>query len=151
MFPRFRIHTSDSDEAVGAITSTTFGKETWVGDRYLGYLINDERLISGRWHMRGDSWAFAPDDTTHIETLCPNSEWKVMDGYWGERTKLVLDTDRVWVKARLERLDHDHCAICWEAIAQGGEGYVSDGTAWVCNQCYESFVRTKSLDFIPKP
>jgi hypothetical protein len=149
MFPRFRIRANASGEAVGAVTSTTFGKETWVGEGFLGYLMSTECLIYGRWHRRGDSWGFVPDQKDIVGTLSPDSEWQVIDCYWGERTALVLDSKRIWIKTGYKGQDHDHCAICWESIGAGGEGYVDDGATWVCDQCYDSYVKTKSLGFIP--
>jgi hypothetical protein len=148
MFPLFRIRANASGEVVGAVTSTTFGKETWVDDGFLGYLMKDECLISGRWHKRGDSWGFVPHHKDVVETLRPDSEWQIIDWYWGERTALVLDSKRIWIKAEYKGQDHDHCAICWESIGAGGEGYVDDGATWVCGQCHDSYVRTRSLGFI---
>ena|SRR5271166_433150 len=49
--------------------------------------------------------------------------------------------------------NHEHCAICCQKIGSGGQpsGYVSDDENWVCESCYDTFVKRRSLDFIPKP
>ena len=47
--------------------------------------------------------------------------------------------------------DHEHCAICHVSINEKGEhksGYKDDSGKWVCNNCYESYVLPKSLDFM---
>lgn len=45
--------------------------------------------------------------------------------------------------------DHEHCEVCWAKIGCGGEpaGYLSPPDAWVCEQCYISFVVRRSLAF----
>ncbi len=157
MFPRFHTIRRDAGEILGSVTSTTFGAETWVGDECLGCLMTEGRFIFGRWHKRGyvrrDFWAFVPDDPAVIERLLPSTEWTILDGYWGERAELVLDTTRKWQKSLHDDSDHDHCAICCEMVGQGGQpdGYVSEDASWICCRCYESFVQPRSLDFIPRP
>lgn len=46
--------------------------------------------------------------------------------------------------------DHEHCDICWQKIGCGGElaGYFSPPDAWVCAECYISFVVPRSLAFV---
>jgi len=52
--------------------------------------------------------------------------------------------------------DHEHCAICWETISDKTEknksGYITISKnkqeEWICDNCYNSFVITKSLAFI---
>jgi len=153
MFPRFHIIRRDAGEVLGSLTATTYGSEAWVGDGHIGYLMADDKFIFGRWHKRGDSWAFIPDDSRVIEILHPDADWVVLDGYWGERAELVFDANRKWQKALYQESDHNHCAICWQTLGQGGQpqGYVSKDTTWICCGCYESFVAPRSLDFIPPP
>jgi hypothetical protein len=153
LFPRYHIIRADANEVFGSVTATTYGSETWVGDEWLGCLMGKDRFIFGRWHERGDSWGFVPDDTSVIEMLRPNTEWGILDGHWGERAELVLDATSKWQKALYEESDHDHCAICWETLGQGGQpqGYVTQDATWICSGCYESFVQKRSLEFIPRP
>jgi hypothetical protein len=49
--------------------------------------------------------------------------------------------------------DHEHCELCWEKIGYGGQasGFYSSEKNWVCENCYENYVKTHSLDFIPDP
>ena len=152
MFPRIHIVRRDAAEILGSVTALTFGNETWVGDGFIGCLMAGKKFIFGCWHLRGDFWAFAPDDLTVIETLLPDTEWAILDGYWGERAELVLDTTREWQKSLYDDSDHDHCAICWETLGQGGQpdGHASEDATWICCRCYESFVQRRSLEFIPR-
>jgi hypothetical protein len=151
-FPRFHVIRHDSGEVFGSVTATTYGIETWVGDGWIGYLLVGMKPISGRWHARGESWGFMPDDHCVGQELRTDTECTVLDGYWGERAELVLDSDRKWQAARYEGSDHDHCAICWEKLGQCGQpdGYVSKGATWICCCCYEAFVQRRSLEFIPR-
>jgi hypothetical protein len=122
LFPRFHIIRRDAGEILGSVTSTTFGTETWVRDECLGCLMAEETFIFGRWHKGGyarrNFWAFVPDNPDVTETLLPNTEWAVLDGYWGERAELVLDTTRKWQKSLYDDSDHDHCAICCETVGK---------------------------------
>ena len=102
MFPRYHIIRADANEVFGSVTATTHGSETWVGDERLGYLMGESKFIFGRWHKRGDSWGFVPHDTSVIEMLRPDTEWGILDGYWGERAELVLDANCKWQKAVCE-------------------------------------------------
>jgi hypothetical protein len=45
--------------------------------------------------------------------------------------------------------DHEHCEICNTKIGCGGEpeGFFSPPDAWVCQECYNSFVVPRSLAF----
>ncbi len=45
--------------------------------------------------------------------------------------------------------DHEHCEICSRKIGCGGEatGFFSPPDAWVCEECYNSFVVPRSLAF----
>ena len=153
MFPRFHIIRRDVDEVLGSLTATTHGSETWVGDGQIGYLMSDGKFIFGRWRSREALWSFVPDDQGVVDVLPPDTEWVVLDGYWGERAELVFDANRPWQKALHQQSDHNHCAICWQTLGQDGqaEGYVSHDATWICCGCYESFVVPRSLDFIPRP
>ncbi len=45
--------------------------------------------------------------------------------------------------------EHEHWEICWRKIGCGGEssGFLSPPDAWVCEECYNSFVVPRSLAF----
>ena len=47
--------------------------------------------------------------------------------------------------------DYEHCEIYSEKIGVGGEpeGYFSPPSSWICVSCYENFVVTRSLAFVP--
>jgi hypothetical protein len=153
LFPRFHIIRLGRNEVLGSVTATTYGRETWVEDGFIGCLMGGSTFVFGRWNNRGDSWAFIPDASGLLEILSPDTEWMVLDGYWGERAELVLDASRQWQNATCEGSDHDHCAICWETLGQGGQpnGYVSKDATWICSRCYHSYVQPQSLEFIPRP
>ncbi len=125
MFPTFRIKRSDASEVLGTVSATAFGKEAWVADKYLGYLMRWTSLIHGRWHSRGEHWGFVPDEPAALARL-HSGEWQIMDGYWGERAELVFDVSRKWKRLQYDGSNHDHCAICWQKLGAGGnpEGYV---------------------------
>jgi hypothetical protein len=162
MFSIFQPATTSEVPAVGvlgSVTQTTQGRENWVGEGWIGYLRSDSKLICGRWHHRGHLWEFTPDDSKEIEAIWARAEWEVLDGYWGERAKLVLDESRLWLKTSLEfsaavRLsqpadvwhtkatetdmdenrveghwDHEHCAICCQKLGHGGEH-----VGYICTQ-----------------
>ena len=47
--------------------------------------------------------------------------------------------------------DHEHCAIQWETIDEDQpEAYFSEPDTWVCEECFNRFVRPRSLRFIPQ-
>jgi hypothetical protein len=44
---------------------------------------------------------------------------------------------------------HDHCAICWWTLHDSGSdeeriGYTDERGDWVCAECYQQFLATKS-------
>jgi len=58
--------------------------------------------------------------------------------YDPEKTELVEDG---W--------SHDHCEVCWWTLCESdnqveGEGYTTNGHAWLCSECYETFVQNKT-------
>ena len=105
MFPCFRVvqnKVAEAGEVLGAITATTRSRETWVGNGWIGYLMADMQLILGLWHIRSDLWGFAPEDAGNLEAIVAKKEWLILDGYWGQRAEIVLDSTREWRKARFE-------------------------------------------------
>jgi len=79
-----------------------------------------------------------------------SSEFDVLDGYWGDRAALVLDSCLAWVPDEWTQADdHDHCAICWAHIyvTENRDHFASSTGKRVCAACYD-YVRSRSLDFI---
>ena len=183
MLPQFQVRESGTTEpgaVVGSVTAMGYGRETWVGAGWIGYLKSeDDHLIRGRWRQRGELWAFEPDEERDVQAIRAQQHWVILDGYWGERAELVLDRNRQWRKVRFEPTDaiklegrttqgtqpelsdreivesgwdHEHCAICWETIGTGehATGYLSPPETWVCHTCYGEFVERRSLGFISK-
>jgi hypothetical protein len=108
MFPRFRLvqnELSETGEVLGLVTATTYGQETWIDDRWIGYLVADTHLIRGRWNRRDDLWGFVPDKPGALQAPVASSEWMVLDGYWGGRAEIVFDRGRQWQRARFEVAD----------------------------------------------
>ena len=185
-YPRFRVLAIREENEVallGSLTTTTYGSETWISDGWVGDLLRDEVIIPGRWRAHGHQWAFTLEKREDLDSLRSKGEWDVLNGYWGERAEIVLDTSRQWRKMRFEvsdaiefrnekgrwwvrsdanesgegkliegGWDHEHCAIQWEKIGEGGqpEAYFSEPDIWVCEECYNRFVTKRSLSFIPK-
>ena len=134
------------------MSSTALGSETWVADQYLGFLKHGDSLFPGRWHSAGENWKFALDKSQTNEALPASDEFQILDGYWGERVELVLNTNVAWQPERWEvQDDHDHCAICWATISsiENQTHFAASTGERVCNACYEGYVRTRALTFIP--
>ncbi len=107
MFPRFEVteERSEPRAVFGCVSTTAYGRETWIGDGWIGYLMHGVTLIRGRWHRRGELWAFAPDSPGVTDAIRDQRGWSVLDSYWGERAELVLDRYREWHRARFEPTD----------------------------------------------
>jgi hypothetical protein len=108
MFPVFRVAEGGAGGqagVVGTVTRTTHGRENWIGDEWIGFLKAGAKLVAGRWHRRGDLWQFAPESQDDLDAILAQSEWEVLDGYWGERAEVVLDQTRQWDRARFRPTD----------------------------------------------
>lgn len=155
-FPRLRvmeIARDDSRVAIeGTVSVTRVGRETWVGDRHVGYLKRGDFLAPGRWHDGGDRWSFVLDRPADVSELEGASELEVLDGWWGASAELVLDQSLIWNTCQwTEAADHDHCAICWATISthENGKHFAAERGGRVCAPCYRRFVGKRSLGFIP--
>jgi hypothetical protein len=132
------------------VVTTNSGSHRWVGDGQPGFLRNAETVLLGRWKQRANLWEFAVD--TSQETIAWQSEYAVLDHYWGDRARLVLDEQLEWSKKTWQdEIDHDHCAICWQPIGAGGElAYYDHGDIdRVCSGCYQTHVERRDTSFIP--
>ena len=108
MFPTFQVTErvpTETPGILGKITRTTHAGQPWVGDRWLGFLMAEGRLVAGRWYQRGDLWEFGPDHVDDLATITARPEWDVLEGYWGEGAELVLDQARRWTKERVQPRD----------------------------------------------
>jgi hypothetical protein len=98
------------------------------------------------------------------------STYPLLDGYWGERVKIVLDASRKWKRVkfkprdgimhyndgRVEEIkggwDHEHCKICWQTISafedEENFGYVDQADIWLCQSCYKKYKIPKSITFV---
>lgn len=171
MFPTFTlVQNQKSDTTVtGSLSTLSHGTEKWVADGWLGCLLYESCISFGRWREASEVWIFTPENPADSKVLCSQREWTVLDQYWGERAELVLNPKRIWRRTEFTPQasvwidksgnredvaggwDHEHCGICWARIGKDGEpeGYLSQPEAWVCTRCYEAYVATRSLDFIP--
>lgn len=111
-FPRFTVkesRASEPGEVLGSVSTIRHGRETWVGDGWIGYLMCGAALIPGRWRYRprlwARRWAFVPASIDHVDAIRSRHQWSILDGYWGERAELVLDEDREWHRAKFEPTD----------------------------------------------
>ena len=155
-FPTFNVverRASDNGVSLfGAVSSTQFGNETWIGDLYLAFLKSGDLLVYGRWHIDGERWQFTVDASKTSEHIPADNSFQILDGYWGERAELVLDRNIVWRRELWQAQDdHDHCAICWETISsiENQTHFAASTGERVCNACYEAYVSRRALTFIP--
>lgn len=155
LFPRFSVAAVSPSppraRLIGSVSSVRFGRETWVGDRYLGYLKHGSFLAPGRWHLGKDHWEFALDQPQHLNDLEGIPELEVLDGYWGERVALVLDARAKWTTDQWsEKVGHEHCTICWATISESEnrDHFVATSGERVCAPCYREYVSSRSLGFI---
>ena len=150
MWPTFSVAEVDANGApLGSVDIVSVGKETWVGDRYLGYLKLKDSLIPGRWHNHDAGWRFAPDEPA---TFLPGHNYSVLDGYWGERALIATDASLTWsTDAWTDINDHDHCSICWATISTIAESnyYQSSANDRVCSACYRNYVSQRDISFVP--
>jgi hypothetical protein len=103
--PRFQVVQSELTRVLGLVTATTYGRSTWVSDRWTGYLMEDMSLILGRWSDGADLWKFTPTSKDNVQVILGRNEWSILDAYWGERAEIVLDLHRHWHKARFRLMD----------------------------------------------
>lgn len=126
MLPKFTVRTGQGEGTgmvVGNVASTTHENENWVGEGWIGYLMDDGNLIPGRWHRREDLWAFAPENPDQCRTILGRIEWEILDGYWGVRAELVLDKTLQWFRTQFEPTDGiqtagDNCRVLRKATLE---------------------------------
>jgi hypothetical protein len=154
-FPKFTIFdvqgSGDRLQIFGSISGVQYGRETWIGDQYVGYLFRKKPLAFGRWHAVGQRWKFSTEGLLVSKLPSPGDAVEVLDGYWGERAELIFNENASWTIARYSQPDdHEHCFICWATISKLSN---VEHMRWtkhtsVCMSCYNEYVKRRSLDFI---
>lgn len=152
MFPLFRVRQIQGDppRLVGTLSDTRYGSEIWVQDGGMGDLRVGDRFVTGRWSRAGAEWAFSPESKGALELIGTAREFRVFDGYWGERAQLVLDGSLRWSKTIWAKsTDHDHCRLCWADINSevNTSHYEADPQLRVCPACYDFYIAQRSIDF----
>lgn len=155
-FPMFCVMAVARDDSRvtlrGSVSFTRVGRETWVGDRHVGYLKLGTFLASGRWHAGGDCCGFVLDRSEHLSELDGTPTLEVLDGYWGERAELVLDESVTWsASSWTDAADHAHCAICCTTVStqENREHFAAGRGDRLCAACYRNYVSKRALGFIP--
>ena len=124
--------------------------QKWIDDNYIGYLKIGNQLISGRWHFVDDkTWKFDINEKFENLPFSSGDTIECIDGYYGERAEIIFNSNIKWEKQIFDDTnDHDHCAICWTTIYPEKEYMSSGAEDNVCLDCYDNYVRPKSLSFI---
>lgn len=111
--PKFtitRVESADSKMASGIFDSVIRLGEGWIS-----YLIGQEgSCMEGRFYrfdVNTKTAIFQPKEMKHIELLGPGKIFSYLDGYWGERVALVLDTSRQWKRKLFKSQDADEYII----------------------------------------
>jgi len=161
--PNFKVtqHTdSDLRGLVSSLTVEVDGRlQTFVSDGALGFLVLDCKVYEGHWHRAEVGWKFVPKKSSGVVPT-DSSEFSILDCYWGERVRLVLEESLSWHKQTWTIAGHDHCAICWrsiEALPELKEHYVATGhddirfhsTERSCVECYEKHIAKNDTSFVP--
>lgn len=101
--------------------------------------------------IHGDKWKY--DDVRESIEIALKQKWTLRK--WKPRAALVSkgslsDFHGQQYDSRYTQLvenawDHDHCDICWWSLHESddpvhGEGYTTDGHAWICTECFRKFI-----------
>jgi hypothetical protein len=161
MFPTFKIKTvienETGNELIGTLSSDSYKGEKWVDDKWLGFIVEDNRFIYGRWHKLEDNWKFVIKPEEIFEAnFYEGQELSAVEGYWGERIELIIDKNTIWkqtVYKAANNDDHDHCFFCWATINEyeNNKYMLANERIAVCLNCYENYVVKESFDFIVVP
>lgn len=88
-----------------------------------------------------------------------STEWRLVEFQPVEAIERVDGDVRILAKATSEDAsasveeggwDHEHCEICYEKIGAAGlpKGWTSASDEWLCEACYEAYLKPRSLGFI---
>lgn len=150
--PRFLVSALEKEGVRGQLDRRSRLEQGWLAVLYVG----NDRFVQGRFVRHDPSTGeaqFKPDDARDLGVLEPGHGYPALDSYWGERAELVADRTREWRRTRFRaraHWDHEHCAICWEKIAEYAHpfGYRDQHDVWVCETCYGRFIEPRSFDFL---
>ena len=135
------------------VNKTTFKNQNWLGNNYCGYLMKNDKLISGRWHYSDiNGWSFRTSDID-ASVIQREEILECIDGYYGERDELMLDTSLKWNRAEFVtkgNWDHDHCGICWAKIdelnSESNKAHmISNKKDLVCLKCFDKYMKSKDV------
>ena len=125
---------------LGSITAAKYGGQTWIDDGWAGFLLHNGVIIPGKWRASSQQWAFILARREDLDLVRSKGEWDALDGYWGERAEIALDTSRLWRKMRFEVSDavefSDEKGRRWvrSDAAEPGEGKLIEG-GWDHEHC----------------
>jgi hypothetical protein len=151
----------------------TVSRWEWVGEHHIVHLfLGHGRFVRGRWYDVSKAKRearFVPDSSRECPAFSPGTQLPFTDGYWGQCAFLALNPDLEWQEAQFTPRDgfvhrpngktefipggwdHDHCSICWAKISETqNKTYMRlDDKHCLCGDCYESYVKKRSIGFIP--
>ncbi len=153
--PVFEI-TSESSDEIYTYYKGRFDKQPIVKENWLVDLIEAQNniFVHGRCIKIDNENLTAKFRTKdNMSGSLLGKSMSVIDGYWGERIMLVLDTTMKWEKSEVTKQeDHEHCHICMGKIGNGGErntGWTGQGRFyWICFECFGEYFETKSIEFV---
>jgi hypothetical protein len=156
-FPVLTLARISADEngqtLAGSLSSTMHERHPWINDRWVGFLVDSERFIYGRWYKKDDEWVFRPERSA--EDLVEGRVYIAIDGHWGERIELMFPPF-FWSEANFGSEgshSHDHCFYCWKTISEheNKQHMKSSRGESACNSCFREYVQARCLDFICYP
>ncbi len=88
-----------------------------------------------------------------------SKEWRLVEFQPVDAVERVAGDVRILAKATSDDAsasveeggwDHEHCEICYEKIGAAGlpKGWTSASDEWLCEVCYEAYLKPRSLGFI---
>ena len=137
--------------AHGRLSTVNGAHERWIKERWLGYLVKGRQFIEGRWFEAGELWKFNIfDPEENLQFLEVGDTVAAVDGYWGERARMVLGDGFEFKKIRYvapPHDDHDHCYFCFKTISEHEniEHYSAGGCYVLCIECYERTVARRDI------
>ncbi len=147
-------------------------KWRWVGENHFAYLyLPGGIMVEGKFRNVEEATktiAFVFTDVDVNPKISKGDVIPYFDGYWGERALIVFNNNLSWQKSTFEPSDaiktyndgrkeeipggwdHEHCEICWATISQKeSHNYMQSSQGdIICLECFEKYVKTRSIDFI---